>query len=201
MRDGFVRRAGAIALIVLFCCTLSFVVWHLVTVNRVKDAPNSRTALSAEKAREIVSSFARDAKLQRIPGVSVLGLPSVPGDVLRSFEVLRKAGDNSYLADIAFVLMRYARENEEIGNISTPLYLDHPLVNEFVTIYNPKPLGDDPVSCYLADWICKNRSRLGACKELDEEIEKYQEFLRKRDKRDEEIIKEIERREESPGGK
>lgn len=120
----------------------------------------------------LVAQFAANAKCKQIPGISRPQLPDVPVEICQAIEVLFEAKDKDVIADVAAVLVRYARMQEKHGT-GAHVSSRHPLAKAFMSSMNPILPGDEIISSSLADWICKNRNKMGISVALDKEIGEY----------------------------
>ncbi|NLE67757.1 MAG: hypothetical protein GX608_10070 [Lentisphaerae bacterium] len=136
---------------------------------------NNSTRFSNEQIasnKMLVAEFAANAKCKQIPGVPRPQLPDVPADICQAIEVLREMKDQDVIADVAAVLVRYARMQEKYGT-GAQVSSKHPLTMAFMSSMNPVIPGDEIISSSLADWICKNRNKMGQSVALDKEIGEY----------------------------
>ena len=148
-------------------------------------------------AEKSVASFATKAECKYVQGILRPQLPDVSADLGASIAKLSEARSLTAMANIAAVLVRFARENEMKGGTGSPMDGQHVLVKSFAACMKPELPGDEIVSSSLAQWICKHRGLMGRSPALDREIIAYRKWAKKQAAKYKDLTKIEERVKES----
>jgi len=141
------------------------------------DSTRERKATPVERAKRTVDAFFAEAKPYYVPGIEFPQLPEVDDKTLQAINTLKEASQTQYLAKIAALLVRYAREEKKVEPTGTPIEREHLLVREFVsTVFPSALLWDELNSTSLAEWIFNHRDKLASYAQLDREIERYKKL-------------------------
>jgi hypothetical protein len=145
------------------------------------------------KARKSIAAFVVSAECRKTEGTVVPQLPTVGPDVLSDLKVVGSAKDKDGLADIAAILVRYARSVQESQPQGALLERTNVLVSTFMSVLQPRIGGDEIVSSSLARWICQNRGQMGKSQSLDKEMILFQEGDQRLKQKYEEMVRNAEK--------
>ena len=146
--------------------------------------------MSKEEAKRVISEYAASARFSSEPKVTRDGLktvgvgwPEVPPKVARALVAIKGLNDPDVNADLAALLVRYEKEVQRIYWGGFPRRVqEHPVTEAFFSAVKPDLYEYDVrdwgfISTHAAEWICKNRDKLGKSATLDREIEEYKTLM------------------------
>lgn len=131
--------------------------------------------LTVAEARQVMRDYARDWKAEKILGVSLPQLPSLPPDVARAVDLMRETADKEILTSVAIVLVKYGREVSTACGHGMPIGRAHRIVEAFITTSGADGLGDDIVTSSIVKWIAVHRERFAPSPELDAQVNAFQQ--------------------------
>ena len=184
MRNSLVKMEQSVLagmLVMAVCCIASGGGFTSDQASDKSQNSNKQMELNNEQikaAKSLIAQFAASAKCKHIPALSTYLLPDIPTNISHAIEVLCDAKDKDVIADVAAVLVRFAKVNERYQP-GAYVPTRNPLAKAFLSSMNPRLPGDEIISYSLAEWICKSRKKMGRSDVLDKEVVEYQ-VLRKR---------------------
>ena len=140
------------------------------------DTPQDPNLFKLLNAKAIFSNFIYSEDFYRNPALIGPQLPDIKLDIKTSMDYIEKYDDLEYLADISYMLVKYAIEIDSNYRPSFLMQRDNPLIKTFFSKLKLDSyiFGDEIVLSVMAGWICDNRDKFGPSALLDAEIEKYQ---------------------------